>query len=384
MGGCALTDHKKHALISLQAPSIYSIDYKSTSIIKYSQSGIIERYSLSCLPHLPKFSAYTYTSPHLYIVGGSDPEFPLRNDCISLNLNELFLDYYPSLPLLSKHGDLYSHFDSLYYLGGVQILNYSAAPTPFMRLCKDSSAWEYLSENAKPGTALNICSQLLRPGSCKIENCLYIIGGEFVKQPGMKTFSSTVYCFDLDTLTLNTMEYKGVEVIAPRCVASSGGILVLGGYDQHSFNYDIWTVGRNFARIGEQRVKVGGNKGVFKIAGCFVVVGNNKVKKLREDRMTWKVEDIRKGEVRVIGDVSRVVAVKKNPETPGKRSIYPQYFEETEKSSNNEFRVESRKMSPSNLFNSQLDFDYSQTFQVLPHKELSEINSIIENYDINN
>ena len=376
MGGCALTDRKKNSPISLQLSSIYSLDYKSTKILKYSQSGELEQYSLSCLSFLPKFSAYTHLAPYLFIVGGTDESSPLRNDCLRINLTDLTLDYQASLPHLSKHGDLYTHLDILYYLGAVQVSNYSAVPTPFMRLCKDSSAWEYLHEVAKPGTAPDICSQLLRPGSCKVENCIYVIGGEFVKGPGIKTLNSAVYRLDLDTL--------GVELVAPRCIPGNGGIVVLGGFVGDRFNYEIWMLGEKRAKIGEQRVKVSGNKPVGRIAGCFVLIGNNNIKRLREDRMTWKVEEIRRNDVKVVGDIGRILNVKKKYETPGKISICVQNFEATEKSPNYENRVESRKLSPSNLFNSQLDFEYSNTFQVLPQRELSGINSIIENYEINN
>ena len=383
MGGCALVSRKRENNIEISLISIYSVDYKSNSIIKYSQNDTIERISISCGESLPKYSAYSYKSPYIYIVGGTDSETPLRNDVIRINIEQLYLEYLASLPIGSKHGEIYIHYDYIYYVGGAHLENYSIAPTPFLRLLQDSLSWEFVSEIMQVGLNTNISYQLLRPGSCKLNNCIYFIGGELLSKPIERNLNKHVYCFDLDTLTINALEYEGISIVAPKCINNNGSIIVLGGYINKGNNYDISIIGKNPIKINDTGLRVSINKPLHKIPGFFLIIGNNKLKKLREDRMTWKIENILKESIKEAGEIKNITNRKRVSKAPLKKSILSQYYEDTEKSLNLEqIRQESRKLSPSNLFNSQIDFDYSQTFQIMPHKELSGINSIIENYEL--
>ena len=138
MGGCALVSRKRENNIEISLISIYSVDYKSNSIIKYSQNDTIERISISCGESLPKYSAYTFEYPYIYILGGTDSKNPLRNEAIRINIEDFSLEYLASLPIGSKFGEVYIYNDYIYYVGAAHIKFYSIAPTPFIRLLKSS------------------------------------------------------------------------------------------------------------------------------------------------------------------------------------------------------------------------------------------------------
>ena len=65
---------------------------------------------------------------------------------------------------------------------------------------------------------------------------MYIIGGEIHRTQVENTMNESVYCFDLDTLTINIMEYEGLKIKAPRCISTQSGILVLGGFLENDIN----------------------------------------------------------------------------------------------------------------------------------------------------
>ena len=372
MGGCAI-NRDKNEQIKASKFSIYSLDYKNNRILKYSQPNLLEYISISCEEHIPKQSAYIYNSPYIYVIGGSDDEKPIRNEVLKINIEEMTLEYLPTLPISSKHGEAYYHRDYLYYIGGAQLINYSVAPSPFLRLVKDGLAWEVLGPNIKTAKNINIASQLFRPGSCKINNCVYIIGGEIHRTQVENTMNESVYCFDLDTLTINIMEYEGLKIKAPRCISTQSGILVLGGFLENDINSSMWIIGKNQVKINEAGFKFNGNKPLHKILGCFVILGNQTIKKLKENKMTWKFQEFDPASLIKIGDIHKTINYKNSPLPLVKKTIYPQYFEEIEKSPNFEsIRHESRKLSPSNLFNSGMDFDYSQTIQYGPQREISD------------
>jgi hypothetical protein len=377
MGGCGSVNRKKESHIKSLEDSIYFLEPKQNSIFNLSQSGFLSKIVFGPSEQVPKHSAYTFSSPFLYIIGGSDAEHPLRDDVLKLNTEDLTLEYLSTLPFCAKHGAAYTHCDFLYYIGGVRVQNYSAAPTPFLRLVKDSLCWEVLGDNLQDLKTVNITNSLLMPGSCKVNGVIYLIGGETLKQNGEKTPNEVIFCFDLDTLSISQLEVSGIFVLHPCCFKTNSGILVLGGKIDRNFNTNMWIISERIMKISENNIKVSGLKVMQKIAGCFVVAGNGKIKKLREDRMTWKVEKVKNEKVQSEAEVKVIVNSKRMPEAVSRVTVNA-LFEELEGSKSNAIRTDSRKLSPSNLFNSQLDFDYSQTFQMMPHKELSELGSILD------
>jgi hypothetical protein len=290
MGGCGLVKIRQENLMKLSNTCVFSVSSKNKSILKYSQSGAVEILTIKCIEALPHQGAYTYSFPYVYIVGGSYNLDSFCNDVISINTEQKTLEYLPTLPLCCKRGEAYLHNDYLYYIGGVQLLNSVISPAPFLRLPKDSAVWEILGDTIRP--TKSITQSLLGPGSCKVDNLIYIIGGEVFKSPTEKCLNNLVYTFDLDTLTINLIEYEGVEVISPRCVNINDGILVLGGYNQHLPNYSMWIIGTKKIKLGDLKFKI--TKPLHKLPGCFAVIGRNRIKRLREDKMTWKFENINK------------------------------------------------------------------------------------------
>ncbi|OMJ65485.1 hypothetical protein SteCoe_38126 [Stentor coeruleus] len=379
MGSCALAGKKDEKEITATEVFIYSVHSKTNCLLKYYISGRIERIEFPEAEILPKHSAYTFNHPFAYIIGGSDSENALRNEVIKVNVEEMSLEFLSTLPVSSKHGDAYAHNDYLYYLGGITIQNYTAEPTPFMRLVKDSLCWEVLGENSKSNKNLNISNSLIRPGTCKVNGTVYILGGWCYRFPNENQANTNVYSFDLDTLIVTQIQFEGVNLISPICIQAHSDILVLGGYEGNEPNLNIWILGTKIRKVSENGIPIKGNKPIHKLGGYFIIVGKNSVKKLREDKLVWKNEVLNFENSTKIGEIRIVINSKKLPEAPSRVTIFPNYFDETERSALVSIvRHESRKHSPSNFFNSQMDFDYSLTFQKLPHRELSDINSIVD------
>ena len=143
MGGCASVNRKREGHVRVSSISmfnmpIYSIDYKNNCILKYSESNNLEKISMDCEENLPKYSAYTFEYPYIYILGGTDSKNPLRNEAIRINIEDFSLEYLASLPIGSKFGEVYIYNDYIYYVGAAHIKFYSIAPTPFIRLLKSS------------------------------------------------------------------------------------------------------------------------------------------------------------------------------------------------------------------------------------------------------
>lgn len=379
MGSCALTGKKDEKEITATEAFIYSVHSKTNSLLKYYISGKIERIEFPESEILPKHSAYTFSHPFVYIIGGSDSENALRNEVFKVNVEELSVEFLSTLPASSKHGDAYVHNDYLYYLGGITIQNYTAAPSPFMRLVKDSLCWEVLGENYKSTKNLNISNSLIRPGTCKVNGTVYILGGWSYRFPNENQVNTNVYCFDLDTLIVTQIQFEGVTLISPKCIQAHSEILVLGGFEGNDPNLNIWILGTKIKKVSENGIPIKGNKPIHKLGGYFIVVGKNTVKKLREDKLVWKKELLSFEYCTKVGEIRVFINSKRLPEAPSRVTIFPTYFDETERSALASIvRHESRKHSPSNVFNSQMDFDYSLTFQKLPHRELSDVNSIVD------
>ena len=375
MGSCSASMRKSRLQVSLVDSFTYFLNQNTDSIYRYTTLGITSEIKLKGLT-IPRHSAYTFQYPHIYILGGSDKENPLRNDVLKINTEQLSIEYLPTLPISSKHGDAYIQNDQVFYIGAVHLQNYLAAPTPFLRLVWTSSSWEVLGENNRPGKNLNISNCLLRPGTCRHGTNLYILGGELVKSKNVKSFNTNVFCMDLNTLVVNILDFKGVLVGAPKCVYLKNGILVFGGYCEAGFNKEMWIVGEKQLKINENCIKVSGNKVLHKVSNYYLTLGSKKVKKVSEEKLIWKEEKLDFQEVFQKFECS-LINQKMLPEAPRRVSIYPMYFEE-EKSNLASLRLDSRKHSPSNFFNSQIDFEFSQTFQQGPLRELSDINSILE------
>lgn len=375
MGSCSVSMKKSRLQLTLQDSFTYFPNNATNSIYKFSQSGLSTQITSAHLS-IPRHSANIYQFPFIYILGGSDKENPLRNDALKIDLEQLQIHYLPTLPICSKHGDIHIHKNQIYYIGAVHLQNYSATPTPFLRLQENSDYWEVLGENSRNVKNFNISNNLLRPGTCKHENNLYLIGGEIFKNKTEKIFSTNVYCMDLNTLVVNMLEFKGMSLGAPKCVYLNSGILVFGGYCEAGFNKEMWILGEKPMKINDNCIKVSGNKVLHKINSYFVTLGTKKLKKLSEEKLVWKEERLNFDEV--FQKFTCVLANEKNlPEAPRRVSIYPMYAEE-DRSNLASLRLESRKHSPSNFFNSQVDFDLSQTLQQGTLREISGFNSIFE------
>lgn len=375
MGSCSVSMKKSRLQITLQDSFTYFLNNATNSIYKFSQSGLSTQITSSVLL-IPRHSAYTYQSPFIYILGGSDKENPLRNDAVKIDIEQLQIHYLPTLPISSKHGDIYIQHNQIYYIGAVHIQNYSATPTPFLRLLENNNCWEVLAENSRNPKNFNISNNLLRPGTCKHENNLYLVGGEVFKSKTEKIFNTNVYCMDLNTLIVNILEFKGMSLGAPKCVYLNSGILVFGGYCEAGFNKEMWILGEKPMKINENCIKVSGNKVLHKINNYFATLGTKKMKKLSEEKLVWKEEKLNYDEI-LMKYTLGLANDKILPEAPRRVSIYPMYAEE-DRSNLASLRLESRKHSPSNFFNSQVDFDLSQTLQQGTLREISGFNSIFE------
>jgi hypothetical protein len=376
MGSCSFSVRKSRLFISLTESSAFFLNYKENLICRFAVDSISTVIRLGPSAKIPKHCAYTFHSPFLYILGGCDDENILKNEVFKVNIEEFSLEYLSTLPINSKHGDLYIQNDFLYLIGAVHLQNYSAMPTPFMRLSTGSN-WEVLGENTKTSRNFSVSNHLLRPGSCRHGSSLYLIGGEIIKGKAEKVFNTNVYCLDLNTLVINLLDFEGPSLCSPKCIYLTSGLLVFGGFGENGFNREMFILGSKKLKINENSLKVSGNKAIHKINNHFYLFGTKRLKKLSEEKLTWKVEELGFEEHVMRLDIKTCLNQKKQPESTRRVSIFPMFSDE-DKSNLGSLRQDSRKHSPSNFFNSQADFDYSQTIQKLSLKELSDINSIME------
>ena len=377
MGSCSYNVRKSRLFISLNESSAFFLNHKENSICHFSVNCVSSMIRMGNKAKIPKHCAYVYNFPFMYVIGGCDEDNMLKNEVFKVNVDELTLEYIATLSINSKHGDAYIHNEFIYFIGGVHLQNYTAMPTPFMRLHTVGNSWEVLSESTKTNKNFSITSHLFRPGTCKHGSALYIIGGEVIKGKSDKVFNPNIYCLDLSTLVVNLLEFEGVSLSSPKCIYLNSGILVFGGYGEGNFNQEMIIVSEKRILIHENSLKVSGSKAVHKINNHFYLFGTKKLKKLSEERLVWKVEPLGFGEHITKTDLKSCISQKRMPEATKKVSIYP-IFSEDEKSNMQSLRQDSRKHSTSNMFNSQFDFDYSQTLQKISLRELSEINSIME------
>jgi hypothetical protein len=313
MGSCAsIGKQRKISRISDKFP-VCVIDWKRNSIIKLEPSWEISKISVSEI--LQTDCAYKYEYPStVYLIGGCDSENNLHNDSIKVNLDRMSLEYLPSLPINSKYGDLHCYGSALYYTGGVRLHSAGSYPTPFLRLLKDSSCWEILEERSRAGKKLMITNELYRPGSCIVNKSLYIIGGEVMIPNYSKTYNENVYELNLDSLSITILPIRGVISVGPRCILHNQAVLVLG-LSQDSISF-MKVLGDHPDTYKELPFKFKPSIFLQKINNFVVVLTNKKLKKLRDDKNLWKIEQISPNKVKDNGCITNVINSKPKSELP--------------------------------------------------------------------
>ena len=177
-----------------------------------------------------------------------------------------------------------------------------------------------------------VSSQLFKPGSCIVKNCIYIIGGEIMIPNYTKSYNKNIYKFDLDALTIFNLNIFGVICNFPKCIGSGDDIIVLGVSPQNM--RFVQSIGQNTINPKELTFKFNEEQSLQKINNEAVIFSRKKIKRLRLDKFLWKFEVVNSDKIKDGGIICNLVNDKPRCEVPKKVILESRYFEENNKTEN--------------------------------------------------
>ena len=334
MGACATITKQRKTNPQTIAFPVFTILFKTSSILKLSAANNFEQSPLTLPDVLPNDISYRFVPPDtLYILGGSDSSNSLRNEVFKLTLSSRSIEYLPSLPINSKLGEVHCVRSTLYYIGGVRLYSGNCHPTPFLRLPPGNNTWEMLEESPRAGKMVSISTQLYRPGSCVVNGDIFIVGGEVFIPNYARSRNKSVYTLNVNTLVISRMDILGVDCVGPKCFGyQNNSVLVLGNNEGNQGVMQI--IGELTSRPKEIGFKVKDCMNLQRLGEDIVIVRRRKTRKLKEDNMIWKCEKINMEKINILESINNVVNEKPRTELHNKVAVISSYYGENEKEEN--------------------------------------------------